>query len=277
MAENPQVCVVDTVLGGEDGYSLVKELAEAEPARPRSSCSRAATRPTIRRAGVSAGADDWADKPFDTQQLIDKVRKVMLGKGSQRPTAAAPASPPPRSVLLVAAPPAFRPPPPRTALARPIAAARDVRPRQGHQPSLSSAVPGRTGTLVSSGRTRRRRRPLACRPRGPPPPPRRRRRPPAAAVAGAVNGAPLRQARRCSALTPQQAEAVLALSRGRRACCLGGRPAARRSDHQGRDRAPHEGSAPLAADLERRVGVSAPERPEGRSAAARTQRRCPLW
>ena len=28
--------------------------------------------------GRDAGADDWADKPFDTQQLIDKVRKVLL-------------------------------------------------------------------------------------------------------------------------------------------------------------------------------------------------------
>ncbi|MCW5837273.1 MAG: response regulator, partial [Labilithrix sp.] len=79
LTENPQVCVIDTVLGGEDGYSLAKELRKRSPG---TSIIMLASRyaPYDQARGRDAGADDWADKPFDTQQLIDKVRKVIVAK-----------------------------------------------------------------------------------------------------------------------------------------------------------------------------------------------------
>ncbi|MDF2695469.1 MAG: response regulator receiver protein, partial [Labilithrix sp.] len=206
MAENPQVCVVDTVLGGEDGYTLVKELRKRNPS---TSIIMLASRyaPYDQARGRDAGADDWADKPFDTQQLIDKVRKIMLAKEASGPVAAPVAAPAPAPVATPPAPPAaaaYRPP-------QPIAAAPMSGLGKGTQPSLSSAVPGRTGTLVfgenassappapvpaSRAATAAPAAPVA----------------PAAAVAGAVNGA-LSGKLGDLGLTPQQADAVLALSR----------------------------------------------------------------
>src|SRR4051812_11204771 len=89
LGENPGVFVVDTVLGGEDGYALVKELRKRSPGAPIIMlASRYA--PYDQARGRDAGADDWADKPFDTQQLIDKVRKVILAKEAGGGMAAAP-------------------------------------------------------------------------------------------------------------------------------------------------------------------------------------------
>ena len=79
LAENPHVCVIDASLGGDEGYSLAKEVRKRNPS---TSIIMLASRyaPYDQARGRDAGADDWADKPFDTQQLIDKVKKVMLAK-----------------------------------------------------------------------------------------------------------------------------------------------------------------------------------------------------
>src|SRR4051812_35699516 len=79
MSENPQVCIIDTVLGTEDGSALAKEVRKRSAA---TAIVMLASRyaPYDQARGRDAGADDFADKPFDTQQLIDKVRKVVLAK-----------------------------------------------------------------------------------------------------------------------------------------------------------------------------------------------------
>lgn len=197
LTENPQVCVIDTVLGGEDGYSLAKELRKRSPG---TSIIMLASRyaPYDQARGRDAGADDWADKPFDTQQLIDKVRKVIVAKEAGGATAA----PPP-------APPTPAPQPPR---APPAAAPSSQGIGRGTQPSLSGAVPGRTGTLVfgeSGPAPAAPPRPAAA---APAPAPAAAAPAASAAVSGAVNGA-LAGKLGGLGLTPQQADAVLALSR----------------------------------------------------------------
>lgn len=147
LGENPGVFVVDTVLGGDDGYALVKELRKRSPAAPIIMlASRYA--PYDQARGRDAGADDWADKPFDTQQLIDKVRKVILAKeaggGAQASAAPPPQAPAPQ------APPAA----PYRAPAPPVPAAAGGSGGsgglgRGTQPSLGgSAQSARSGTLV---------------------------------------------------------------------------------------------------------------------------------
>lgn len=103
-AEAPNIAVIDTVLGNEDGYALAKELRKRAPA---AAIIMLASRyaPYDQARGRDAGADDWADKPFDTQQLIDKVRKVVLAKEAGGPVATAPAP------AAAAAPPPPPPPP----------------------------------------------------------------------------------------------------------------------------------------------------------------------
>jgi CheY-like chemotaxis protein len=203
LGEGPSVIVVDTVLGGEDGYALAKEIRRRAPGAPIIMlASRYA--PYDQARGRDAGADDWADKPFDTQQLIDKVRKVMLAKEAVAPQAsAAPPAPPPTPP---AAPP-FRAPAQQAPLGR------------GTQPSLGGSVPGRTGTLVF-GEPPPGPGPAPQPPAAPAPPAAPRPMthaspappPVAAAVSSAVNGQLAGKLGELG-LTPQQADAVLALSR----------------------------------------------------------------
>ena len=233
LGENPGVFLVDTVLGAEDGYALAKELRRRSPgAAIVMLASRYA--PFDQARGRDAGADDFADKPFDTQQLIDKVRKVILAKEAGGGAAAA--SPPaPMPAPMPAAHVGGAPPPgagaPYRAPAPPQSApmsAQGASVGRGTQPSLSgpaSAV--RTGTLVF-GDPGNSPPPPAAAPMPPrPAPPVTHVAPPQApapspmatthgsgggAVAAAVNGH-LAGKLGDLGLSPAQADAVLALSR----------------------------------------------------------------
>lgn len=247
----PNVTVIDTVLGGEDGYALAKELRKRNPA---AAIIMLASRyaPYDQARGRDAGADDWADKPFDTQALIDKVRKIMLAKEAGGPAAAAPApvlSPAAVSTPAVAAAPAPAPAPapppaptPTPAVATGVGGTGGFRPNQttpsagagasfglgrGTQPSLSSGTPA-----ASSGATPgpMPARPAPVAPATPPSapvaaapapvapaaatpqPPPVVQAPAHAPVAAAVNGHLAGKLGELG-LNAQQAEAVLALSR----------------------------------------------------------------
>ncbi len=92
VGESPSAIVVDTVLGTEDGYEVARELRRKNP---RAAIVLLASRynPYDQTRGRDAGADDFADKPFDTQQLIDKVKKAIVARESAPQTAAAAPSP----------------------------------------------------------------------------------------------------------------------------------------------------------------------------------------
>jgi DNA-binding response OmpR family regulator len=97
LGEKPVAVLIDTSLGSDDGYALAKEVRQKDPA---TAIVLLASRyaPYDAAKGKEAGADDFMDKPFDTQQMIDKVRKVLLGKegvpaaAAQAPVAAAAAA-----------------------------------------------------------------------------------------------------------------------------------------------------------------------------------------
>lgn len=218
LGENPQVCVIDTSLGSDDGYALAKDIRKRSPG---TAIILLASRyaPYDQAKGKDAGADDWADKPFDTQQLIDKVRKAMTAKEAGGGAAAAPAP--------IVTPPMPQPMPARSPVQVPSAAAAPpVAPLggsnlggplggigRGTQPSLSSAAA---------------RTPIAepAAPPAPPPAPAplpmgggRSAGTEATAAAGAsaavgasVNGQMAGKLGELG-LTAQQAEAVMALSR----------------------------------------------------------------
>lgn len=111
--ENPSVVLIDTSLEGEDGYAVAKEVRQK---LPKAGIILLASRhnPYDANKGKDAGVDDFADKPFDTQQLIDKVKKVALARESG---AAAPA-PAPAPVAAAAAPAASAAPKSTAASAR---------------------------------------------------------------------------------------------------------------------------------------------------------------
>lgn len=223
-AETPSVAVIDTVLGNEDGYALAKELRKRAPgAAIILLASRYA--PYDQARGRDAGADDWADKPFDTQQLIDKVRKVMLAKEAGGPAAVAAPAPPPPPPPPPAPMPVAAPPPPAVTTGSggtggfrpgaPPAAAPTFGIGRGTQPSIGGApapgpMPARAPVAASSTPTATPApAPVApapvVAPAAPPPPV-------ASPIAAAVNG---QLAGKIGALglTQQQADAVLSLSR----------------------------------------------------------------
>lgn len=113
LGESPQVVVVDSVLGDGDGYSLCKQVRQK---LPTAAIVLMASRynPYDQARGRDAGADDFIDKPFDTQQLIDKVKKILVAREGGQPVAAAaaPAAAPAAAAAApaaAAAAPAHRP------------------------------------------------------------------------------------------------------------------------------------------------------------------------
>lgn len=226
LGESPGVFVVDTVLGGEDGYALAKELRRRAPGAPIIMLASRYS-PYDQARGRDAGADDWADKPFDTQQLIDKVRKVISAKEAAgaapqpQQAQAVGGAPPPQaaSPYRAPAPPQHAPPqhaaPQHAAPAHhapaPAAMGAQGGLSRGTQPSLGGSVP-RGGTLVfgeqapapnagaPAAHAPPRPQPAAAAPQG------------ASQVSGAVNGQ-LAGKLGDLGLSPQQADAVLALSR----------------------------------------------------------------
>ena len=238
LGEEPVAAVIDTSLGGDDGYLLAKELRSRQP---RLALVVMASRysPYDANRGRDAGVDDYIDKPFDTQALIEKVKKALVSRETREAAKPAPAvaatsfqqshAPrPPVAPQAAPAPPAGTsatstakgawpnqrthtlsfegglpvvPPPAARVAAAPAPAA--APPPAAHAPAPPAAQPVPPTTV----------------PRAPaPPPPAQVAPPPAAAVSpvsAAVAGANGQLASKLSdlGLTAQQADAVLALSR----------------------------------------------------------------
>ena len=84
LGEEPVAAVIDTSLGSDDGYALAKEMRVAR--QPRLALVIMASRyaPYDANRGRDAGVDDYIDKPFDTQALIDKVKKALVSRETAR-------------------------------------------------------------------------------------------------------------------------------------------------------------------------------------------------
>ncbi len=90
-AVKPDVVVTDVTLDPKNGYDLCKAIKQQSPGVPVLVLS-SKQHPFDAARGTAAQADDHIDKPFDTQQMIDKVKKLLSG-GRVEAAAAAPAAP----------------------------------------------------------------------------------------------------------------------------------------------------------------------------------------
>jgi DNA-binding response OmpR family regulator len=93
-SEKPALILLDVTLPGQDGYALCKTLKAELPGVPVLILS-SKQGPYDAAKGTAAGADEFADKPFDTQQLIDKVKRVLQTKSAAPKVEPPPAPPPP--------------------------------------------------------------------------------------------------------------------------------------------------------------------------------------
>jgi DNA-binding NarL/FixJ family response regulator len=85
---------VDAALEGLNGYELCERIKSSAPGVPVILLS-SKQQPYDRNRGGQVGADDHIDKPFDTQQLIDKVNAALKKSAGAGAVAAPPLAPPP--------------------------------------------------------------------------------------------------------------------------------------------------------------------------------------
>ena len=143
-AEGPKVAVVDAGLGGVSGYELCQQIKAQAPSTAVLVLS-SKQQPYDRGRGSAAGADDFMDKPFDTQQLLDKVKA--LAKSADARAAAAP---PP---VAVAPPPVAMPAPAAVQPAPAVAAAPRAQTLAYGSPTEASPKPAAVRPAATRGNT----------------------------------------------------------------------------------------------------------------------------
>jgi CheY-like chemotaxis protein len=233
MREEPTAILIDTGLGADDGYALAKAVRSRD-SRVAIVLMSSRYSPYDAGRGKDSGADDFVDKPFDTQGLVDKVKKAILARESARsvvPSPAAHAVPTAAPVAAHAAPaPTFvRSPSPVTAPSPPAPSVKPVWPAQRtHTLSFEGGAPAPAAAPVPRGPSPAAlplvtRAPVPPQPQAPPPPPEPVHhaahtaatappRGPEVASPPAANGQLAHKLGELG-LSPQQVEAVLALSR----------------------------------------------------------------
>jgi CheY-like chemotaxis protein len=142
--ESPAAAVIDAALEGDQGYGLARDLRARDPKVAIVLLSSRYS-PYDASRGRDAGVDDYADKPFDTQALIDKVKKAITAREFAKPVAVA--APPPAPVAVPVAAPTPAPP-----TAVPFAAGSRPNMPPGAPPGQRTGFPTqRTHTLSFEG------------------------------------------------------------------------------------------------------------------------------
>jgi DNA-binding response OmpR family regulator len=244
-AERPSIVLVDAALEGTNGYELCQRIKAAAPSVGVLLLS-SKQQPYDRNRGTQVGADDFVDKPFDTQQLIDKVSALarkLAGGTQSHPLASTqhgiggPTAPPPAAApqAVVSARPASldlgaRPRSPTLAygnvnpmvasgpgpVAPMIPSPSATRPTQAASPAPAPVAPAPAPAPITRPVAPQMQAPAAAPApftpaAAPPPPP--AAAPIAAATAAATNGADFAHRLGALGLTRDQITAVLALSR----------------------------------------------------------------
>ena len=174
-SENPSVALVDAGLGTSSGYDLCQQIKAQAPGTAVLLLS-SKQQPYDRNRGSTVGADDFMDKPFDTQQLIDKVKALAKNAAAgavavasapavSAPAVSAPAvsAPAAAAARVAPTPEPMRSPtlaygsPADAAPQRPVAPARPVAPRaHATSPGLApSPEPPRAAPAAAVSQTAR--------------------------------------------------------------------------------------------------------------------------
>lgn len=183
-SDKPAVVVADVTLEGKNGYDLCKAIKQASPSTPVLILS-SKQNPYDSGKGTAAQADDYMDKPFDSTQMLEKVKKLLASPGK-----AADAKPAPETPKVVQAPAAK----PATAPAQPAVAAAASPPVGAQQPQRAKTMlynPGGVNTPAVTAPAKEAAKP---------------------AVAAATN-AQMQAQLEAMGLTQAQVDGVLALSR----------------------------------------------------------------
>ena len=77
--EPPALVLLDLMLPGEDGFSLARELRASSEVAIIMLTAREDTVDKV--VGLELGADDYVTKPFDSRELLARMRSVLRRKG----------------------------------------------------------------------------------------------------------------------------------------------------------------------------------------------------
>jgi DNA-binding response OmpR family regulator len=171
----PDMVLLDVTLGELNGYDLCRQVKSRAPGTPVMILS-SRQQPYDPVRGAEVQADDFIDKPFDTQQMRDKVKKLCAQNGTRvvaAKAASVPSAAPARPASIPRTPPPAMPPPPGRSPAPTVARGQ----AQGAAPAVIPAAAQAIGNAV------------------------------------ATNGAALRSRLENMDLTAEQTQAILALSR----------------------------------------------------------------
>ncbi len=219
LADAPAIALVDAGLGNESGYDLCQQIKSQSPST-RVIILSSKQAPYDAAKGSAAGADEHHDKPFDTQQLLDKVAAVLGAPAQAAAAAPKPAAAPAAPAPAAAPAPVARPPAPAQPRAQTVSfGTPPAAPATPQQPRVASTAPARTHTMPGTP---------AAPAQSPAPAPVAAPRAPAPAAAPAPAPAPAAVASAAAAsagngqladklaglgLTPDQVNGVLAISR----------------------------------------------------------------
>ena len=186
--EKPALVVADVTLEGKNGYDLCKAIKQASPSTAVLILS-SKQNPYDAAKGSAAQADEFMDKPYDSTQMLDKVRKL-LASGSKGTDA----KPAPETPKVVQAAPAAKPAAAVTAQPAAAAAAGAGTPQRAKTMLYN---PGGVNTPSTANQPAVKQPEAAAKPTG---------------SATPTNGQMQAQLE-AMGLTPAQVEGVLALSR----------------------------------------------------------------
>ena len=71
----PDLVLLDMLLSGKDGREIVKQLKSQAKTRHIPVIMFSA-HPSAQKTALAAGADDFVEKPFDIDTLLDKVQRL---------------------------------------------------------------------------------------------------------------------------------------------------------------------------------------------------------
>ncbi|MGJ8684151.1 MAG: response regulator transcription factor [Nonlabens sp.] len=79
--DNYDLCILDVMMPYKDGFTLAKEIREKNEEVPIIFLTAKAMKEDVLR-GYKVGADDYLNKPFDSEVLLMKIRAIIQRKGA---------------------------------------------------------------------------------------------------------------------------------------------------------------------------------------------------
>ena len=77
--DNYHLCILDVMMPYKDGFTLAKEIREKNTEVPIIFLTAKTMKEDVIK-GYKAGADDYLNKPFDSEVLLMKIKAIMLRK-----------------------------------------------------------------------------------------------------------------------------------------------------------------------------------------------------